>query len=589
MQIKAKLAGVAQYPWKFRPSVHIGPGRVTAGVSEIVDISPLDNFDRNMRGQLATFVGGQSPWAAMAAWQDWIYHLGVSPGRQVALWQQAAASFMKLATNAFHDPQNWAFKPPPTDNRFRSPAWGRPPFSLLAQAHLALEEQWRFATTDVRGLSEYHRRRVEFIGRLLLNAIAPINGVITNPEVLDAAAATGGRNFLDGAQLFWSDLARLLRGGRLTGLDEFVVGKTMAMTPGHVVFRNDLMEVIQYTPTTEKVHAEPILIVPAWIMKYYILDLTPETSLVRYLVGQGFTVFIISWRNPGAEARKISFDEYRQRGVETALNVVARIVPDHKIQAVGYCIGGSTLAISAAVRDRDGRNGLASLSLLAAQTDFAEAGDLLLFIDESQLSLLEDMMMVQGYLDARQMSGAFYALRTNEMLWSQIVERYLIGKPKPLGPLDAWLADCTRMPAQMHSEYLRKLFLDNQFALGRYEAGGQAVAVKNTTTPVFALGAERDYIAPWRSVYQIELYGSADTTFVLTGGGHNAGVVSPPGKPGAYFRMRSTKHGATYLEPDEWFANVSRQDGSWWPCWAEWLKQHSSAEMVTPPPPGGAF
>lgn len=552
-----------------------------------MDVSPLDNFDRALHGRIATFIGGQSPWAAMAAWQDWVYHLAVSPGRQAALWQHGASAVMNLAATAFKDQEHWAFKPPPFDNRFRAPAWARPPYSILAQAHLALEEQWRFATTDVRGLSKYHQRRVSFIGRLMLNAIAPINGVITNPEVLEAAVATGGRNFLEGAQLFWNDLARLAQGGRLTGLDEFQVGKTMAMTPGRVVFRNDLMEVIQYAPATDKVHAEPVLIVPAWIMKYYILDLTPETSLVRYLVGQGFTVFIISWRNPGAEASKIGFDDYRERGVETALDVVSRIVPGQKIQAAGYCLGGSTLAISAAIRDRDRRGGLASLSLLAAQTDFAEAGDLMLFIDESQLSLLEDMMQVQGYLDARQMAGTFYALRTNEMLWSQMVERYLIGKPKPLGPLDAWLADCTRVPARMHGEYLRRLFLDNDFSRGRYCAGHRAVALKNTTTPVFALGAERDHIAPWRSVYQIDLYGSADTTFVLTGGGHNAGVVSPPGKAGAYYRMRATTHGATYTEPDEWLASAKPQDGSWWPSWVEWLKSHCSGEMVAPPPPGG--
>ena len=405
--------------------------------------------------------------------------------------------------------------------------------------------------------------------------------------MIDAAVESGGRNFVEGWRLYLQDVARLANGGRLTGLDAFTVGETMAVTPGEVVFRNDLMELIQYTPTTPTVHAEPVLITPAWIMKYYILDLTPETSLARHLVDQGFTVFIISWRNPGPEARDLSFDDYRVQGVEKALEVVGQIVPGRNIHGVGYCLGGTVLAIDAAVRDRDARDGLASLSLLAAQTDFEDAGELMLFIDESQLSMLEDMMSVQGYLDARQMSGAFYALRANDMLWQQMVARYLMAKPKPLGPLDAWLADSTRMPARMHGEYLREMFLKNSFAHGRLQADGAAVALRDLRTPVFALGAERDHIAPWRSVYKIELYGSAETTFVLTGGGHNTSVVSPPGKPGAYYRVRTTKRDVPYVEPHIWVETAVKQEGSWWPCWVDWLKAHASGAMTAPPAPGG--
>jgi polyhydroxyalkanoate synthase len=548
----------------------------------------LDDLDRRTWGGFATLVGGQSPWAASEAWRDWAYHLAGSPGRQLELIGHAAQAAVKLWANALDGGQKpWAFEPLPTDRRFRNPAWELFPFSMLAQGQLALEEQWRLATHDLRGVSEHHLRRVEFLGQSVLNTLAPINGVLSNPEVVDAVAETGGRNFLDGAKLYAEDLARLAVGGRLTGLEAFKVGRTMAVTPGEVVFRNDIMEVIQYAPTTPKVRAEPILIVPAWIMKYYILDLTPETSLVRHLVDQGFTVFIVSWRNPGAEAHDVSFEDYRLRGVETAIEVVGRIVGGEKIQAVGYCLGGTTLAITAAARNRDGRGGLCTLSLLAAQTDFEDAGELMLFIDEAQLALLEDMMLVQGYLDARQMSGAFYALRANDMLWSQMVDRYLIGKPKPLGPLDAWLADSTRMPARMHGEYLRGLFLDNSFAHGRYATPGGAVAMKDITVPVFALGAERDHIAPWRSVYKIELYGSTDTTFLLTGGGHNTSVVSPPGKPGAYFWVRTTKQGQPYAEPEAWQKAALKEDGSWWPCWTDWLMRRASGRMIDPPPMGG--
>jgi polyhydroxyalkanoate synthase len=548
----------------------------------------LDDMDRRLRGGLATLVGGQSPWAASEAWRDWAFHLATSPGRQMELIGNAAQAAAKLWTSALDTGQKpWAFEPLSTDRRFRAPAWERFPFSLLAQCQLALEAQWRLATHDLRGVSEHHLRRVEFLGQFVLNALAPINSALTNPEVLDAVATTGGRNFLEGARLYVEDLSRLAVGGRLTGLEAFKVGRTMAITPGEVVFRNDLMEVIQYAPTTPKVRAEPILIVPAWIMKYYILDLTPETSLVRHLVEQGFTVFIISWRNPGAEAHDVSFEDYRLRGVETALEVVGRIVPGEKVQAVGYCLGGTALAITAATRDRDGRDGLLTLSLLAAQTDFEDAGELMLFIDESQLTLLEDMMLVQGYLDANQMSGAFYALRANDMLWSQVVDRYLIGKPKPLGPLDAWLADSTRMPAKMHGEYLRELFLEDSFAHGRYETPGGVVALKDITTPLFALGAERDHIAPWRSVYKIELYGSTDTTFLLTGGGHNTSVVSPPGKTGAYFWVRTTKHVQPYVEPEVWQTTALKESGSWWPCWTAWLNSRAGGRMVDPPAMGG--
>jgi polyhydroxyalkanoate synthase len=547
----------------------------------------LSDCDRRLRGRMAALTGGRSPWAALQAWEDWAFHLSISPGRQIELWQtamQSAATLLQFAAAGAQG--DWAFKPRPMDRRFRAAAWNRPPFNLYAQAQLASEAQWRAATHDLPGVEEHHLRQVEFLGQFLLDATAPINSPLTNPEVVDAALASGGRNFAKGAALFREDVSRLARGQMLTGLQQYKVGETMAVTPGQVIFRNDLMELIQYAPATPRVHREPILIVPAWIMKYYILDLSPESSLVRYLVAQGFTVFIISWRNPGAEARDIGFDAYRRDGVMTALEVVNRVLPDEKVHAVGYCLGGTMMAIAAAAMDRDQDDRLASLSLLAAQTDFKEAGELMLFIDESQLALLEDMMLVQGYLDAKQMSGAFYALRTNEMLWSQLVQRYLIAQPHPLTELDAWLADSTRMPALMHSQYLRQLFLENSFSRGRYEIDGQAVALKDIRTPLFALGAERDHIAPWRSVYKIELYSSAATTFILTGGGHNSSVVSPPGKPGAYYWERNSLADAPYREPDVWMASAKRKDGSWWPAWLDWLRSLTSAEDVAPPAMG---
>lgn len=561
---------------------------------EVLDLDPgepvaprSDDIDRLIRGSFGFLAGGQSPWAVLQAWEDWAFHIAISPARQGELLSRAAAAASTLSAQALtaRDPETWAFRPSSDDHRFRDPAWRRAPFSVFAQAQLAAEALWRDATTGVHGVSEPHAAQVAFLGRLALNALAPVNFAWTNPEVVERAWRTGGLNFALGGM---SDLIRVAHGAPLSGLEVFKVGETVAATEGEVVFRNDLMELIQYAPRTAEVRAEPILIVPAWIMKYYILDLSPSNSLVRYLLDQGFTVFIISWRNPGPEHRDASFEDYRRRGVMAALDVVARIAPGEQIHAAGYCLGGTLLAIAAAALNRDGDDRLASLTLLAAQTDFEEAGELMLFIDESQLALLEDMMHVQGYLDARQMTAAFYALRINDLLFAKLVRRYLIGEPSPTADLDAWLADSTRMPARMHSEYLRQLFLENRFAHGRYHVDGRDVAMKDIRTPIFALGAERDHIAPWRSVYKIELYGDAETTFVLTGGGHNSSVVSPPGKPGAYYRVMESPAWANYPDPDVWLAETPRAQGSWWPEWVRWLDQRSSATRVAARTPANA-
>jgi polyhydroxyalkanoate synthase len=545
--------------------------------------SLIHEFNRRLRGRFGIFAGGQSPWAALQAWEDWAFHLMLSSDRQIELWELASEGASSLGRALLTgDAQDGELGPNSDDRRFRDPSWKRPPFNLLALAQLNTEAQWHAATNDVRGMARHHARRVDFLGSFLLNALAPVNFAWTNPRVLEAAWRTAGANFAAGVSLLAEDLVRLSRGEKLKGLEDFKIGENIALTEGKVVFRNELMELIQYAPTTPQVREEPLLIVPAWIMKYYILDLSPANSLVRYLVDQGFTVFIISWKNPGTELRDTSFDDYRSKGVMTAIDTISGIVPGRKLHAVGYCLGGTILAIAAAAMDRDHDDRLASLSLLAAQTDFEEAGELMLFVDESQLALLDDMMHVQGFLDTRQMAGAFYVLRANEMIFSQFVQRYLIGEPNAPSDLDAWLADPTRMPARMHSEYLHQLFLNNSFAHGNYLVDGRAVALKDIKTSIFALGAERDHIAPWRSVYNIELYSSADTEFVLTGGGHNSSVVSPLGKPGAYYRISTCDGSDKYIDPDTWLASASQKQGSWWPEWVRWLDSHSSPVRVAP-------
>ena len=561
------------------PATHSDAGAALSGHSS----SLLRELDRGRRGRFGILLGGQSPWAALQAWEDWAFHLMLSSGKQIELCETAWEAASSLGRTVLErEVPGSGSGPKSDDRRFRDPRWKRPPFSLLAQAQLAAEAQWHAATRDIPGISRHHAKRVDFLGSFLLNALAPVNFAWTNPAVLDAAWRTAGANFVAGASLLVEDIARLARGEPLKGLEEFKIGENMALTEGKVVFRNELMELIQYAPTTPQVREEPLLIVPAWIMKYYVLDLSPANSLVHYLVDQGFTVFMISWKNPGAELRDTSFDDYRSKGVMTAIDTIGEIVPGRKLHAVGYCLGGTILAIAVAAMDRDHDDRLASLSLLAAQTDFEEAGELMLFIDESQLALLEDMMHVQGYLDTRQMAGAFSVLRANEMIFSQFVERYLLGKPRVATDLDAWLADATRMPARMHGEYLRQLFLDNSFAHGNYLVDGRALALKDIKTPIFALGAERDHIAPWRSVYKVELYSSADTEFILTGGGHNSSVVSPPGKAGAYYRISTCDASDKYVDPDTWLASASQKQGSWWPEWVRWLDAHSSSVRVAP-------
>jgi polyhydroxyalkanoate synthase len=379
------------------------------------------------------------------------------------------------------------------------------------------------------------------------------------------------------------DARREANGQPPAGVDQFKVGAALAVTPGKVVFRNHLIELIQYSPTTEKVFAEPILIVPAWIMKYYILDLSPHNSLIRFLVGQGYTVFCISWRNVGAEDRDLSLEDYRTFGVMSALEPIAEIVPDQRVHAAGYCLGGTLLSIAAAAMAGVGDERLSSVSLLAAQTDFTEPGALQLFIDDSEVYFIESMMWSKGYLDTSQMSGAFQMLESNDLIWSHVNHDYMLGDRTPMFDLMAWDADSTRMPYRMHSEYLRKLFLDNDLASSRYQVDGRPISLRNIRAPMFVVGTDRDHIAPWRSVYKIHYLSSTEITFLLTSGGHNAGIVSEPGHANRQFRIEYAAAADLRVGPDEWIAAVEPRDGSWWPAWTAWLASRSAKELVAPP------
>ena len=552
-------------------------------------ISSFETMDRLGRAATARLTQGISPHALYAAWFDWASHLANAPGRVIELGVEAVnlgARFARFATQCLSENVKSPFEPQVGDHRFSDPLWTRLPYALWEQAFLAQETWWASATREVRGMTPKNAARVSFITRQLLDVWSPSNIPWLNPVIIDRTLKESGSNLMRGAhnlqEDFWRALA-LQPEPQTGGLE---VGKDIAITPGEVVFRNELMELIQYKPATERVVAEPVLIIPAWIMKYYVLDLSPHNSLVRYLVERGFTVFMVSWRNPSVEDRDITFDAYRTEGVMAALDAVNSILPARKVHAVGYCIGGTLLAIAAATMAREEDDRLASITLFAAQTDFSEAGELMLFVDESQIAFLEDMMWDQGVLDTKQMAGAFKILRSNDLFWSKMMREYLLGQRDPVTDLGTWNADQTRLPYRMHSQYLRGLFLENRLTAGRYAVEGRVIALRDIDAPMFVVGTETDHIAPWRSVYKLHLFTDNELTFLLTNGGHNAGIVSEPGHPGRRYRMATRQCGDRYIDSDTWLTRATPGEGSWWPAWVAWLESKSDAERVAPPAMG---
>ncbi len=546
-----------------------------------------DVTDRSLHAATARFTGGLSPAALVAAYLDWATHLANAPGKRLALIDKAKRKALRFANYAYRygiegGKTECCIEPLPQDHRFVNEEWQKWPYNFIYQTFLLQQQWWHNATTGVRGVSKRHEEMVAFASRQILDMVAPSNFLLTNPEVLRQTIITGGLNLATGLQNFLQDWERAVSGKKPLGTENFIVGRDVAATPGKIVYRNRLIELIQYAPATAEVRPQPILIVPAWIMKYYILDLSPHNSLVKYLTEQGFTVFMISWKNPGPEDRDLGVEDYRTLGVMSAFDAIGAIVPNQKLHAVGYCLGGTLLSIAAATMARDGDDRIATLTLFAAQTDFTEAGEIMLFIDESQIAFLEDMMWEQGFLDSRQMAGAFQMLRSNDLVWSHVVHDYMLGGRQQMTDLMAWNADATRMPYRMHSEYLRKLFLNNDLAESRFVAAGEPVALTEIRAPIFAVGTERDHIAPWRSTYKVHSQVETDVTFLLTSGGHNAGIVSEPGHPGRSFRISTQRPNDHYLDPERFYTEASRKDGSWWPDWVAWLRDRSGAVTTLP-------
>lgn len=585
---KPPVAGDRRAVMRPPPPESLEPKKeIAEAISFPVSPRTLDRFAHAALGRLTM---GLSPASLMLAYLDWVLHLAIAPGKQADLSQKAVRKAVRFAVYAArvlaYPDTPPTIEPLPHDNRFRGEDWQALPYRLIAQGFLLTQQWWHNATTGVPGVSRHHEQVVSFVARQILDMMAPSNVPWLNPEVVRRTLAEGGANLYRGALNFWEDWERRIAGRRQAGAEAFPVGQRVAVTPGKVVLRNKLIELIQYAPATERVRAEPILFVPAWIMKYYILDLSPENSMVRYLVENGYTVFMISWRNPRAEDRDLGLSSYYYDGVIDALRAVSAIVPGRQIHTVGYCLGGTLLSIAAAALGRDNDQRLRSMTLFAAQTDFTEAGELMLFIDDSQVAYLEDIMWDQGYLDIRQMAGAFQMLRSNDLIWSAIVRSYLLGERQPMTDLMAWNADGTRLPYRMHSEYLHSLFLNNDLAEGRYRVDDRPVALRDIRVPVFCVATESDHIAPWTSVYRLHLLFPGDLTFVLTSGGHNAGIVSPPGHPRRHYRMTRRLNAEGFRDAETWKAATPVTEGSWWPAWLAWLNEQSSAELTAPPTMG---
>ncbi|MFC0397299.1 PHA/PHB synthase family protein [Paraburkholderia rhizosphaerae] len=542
-----------------------------------------DPLDQAAQATLASLTGGLSPASMALALLDWSMHVGLAPGKCLDLAMRASHAWSSAPTRDDAAPPDTLPAADATgDPRFADAAWSHWPYCVWRDGFLRVQRWWRDATTGVPGVSRHHEDMVSFGARQWLDAWSPSNFVALNPLVLQTAVRTGGANFAAGARHWLEDaeeIACALRGKQAVRDRGYRPGYELAITPGRVVWRNALCELLQYTPTTTRVACEPIFIVPSWIMKYYILDLQPHNSLIRYLVGAGFTVFAVSWRNPDAADRELTLGDYLKLGVLEPLAYVRERCERLPVHAVGYCLGGTLLAIAAAALARDGApDALRSITLLAAQTDFSAPGELGLFIDASALAALDALMWRQGYLDGAQMAAAFQLLNARDLIWSRMMSEYLLGRRSKPSDLMAWNADATRMPYRMHIEYLTRLLLNNDLAEGRYCVDGRPVALSDIAVPAFVVGTERDHVSPWRSVYKLNLLTHNELTFVLTAGGHNGGIVSEPGHVGRYYRCATRVPDAPYRSRHDFVEHTAPVEGSWWPCWAAWLHAHSRGD-----------
>jgi len=477
--------------------------------------------------------------------------------------------------------------PAPGDRRFRSEAWNeRWIFDLLRQTYLLTAAWMLDNVARMREVSARDRQRIAFYTRQFADALSPSNFVLSNPDVLETTRRERGLNLLRGMRQLLEDLnngdGQLLIS--MTDRSAFEVGRNIATSDGAVVFENEMMQLIQYAPRTKTVHARPLLIVPPWINKFYILDLQPNNSFIRWAVERGHTVFVISWVNPDERLRYKQFEDYMQAGILTALDAIEQATGQREVNSIGYCIGGTLLAATLALLKTRRDERIKTATFLTTQVDFSEAGDLLVFIDDRQLKHLEKKMKRQGFLDGQSMAMTFNMLRANDLIWTFVVNNYLLGRKPANFDLLYWNADFTRLPEAMHTFYLRQMYLENRLVEpGGIELDGVPIDLSTIDLPVYIQSSRDDHIAPYRSVYKATQLYAGDTTFMLAGSGHIAGVVNPPAaKKYGYWTNAELPE-----SPEDWIAGAEAHSGSWWPHWADWLKAHAGRRIPARQPGDG--
>ncbi|MGF1610546.1 MAG: PHA/PHB synthase family protein [Kiloniellales bacterium] len=506
---------------------------------------------------------------------------------QFNLWQDYMNLWQSTTRRMLGDAAEPAASPERGDRRFLDPAWDENQlFDFIKQSYL-LTARWLQSTVqEVEGMDDKTAKKVDFYTRQLVDAMAPSNFIMTNPEVLRATLESGGENLVKGLQNLLDDLER--GKGRLaikmTDYEAFEVGKNIAVTPGKVVYQNDLMQLIQYQPTTETVYQRPLLIIPPWINKFYILDLREKNSFIKWALEQGLTVFVVSWVNPDARLAQKTFEDYMMEGPLAALDAIEQATGETQVNVVGYCLGGTLLACTLAYMTARKDKRIESATFLTAMVDFNEAGELGVFIDEEQLTALEERMSEQGYLEGADMATTFNMLRANDLIWSFVVNNYLLGKdPFPFDLL-YWNSDSTRMPAAMHSFYLRRMYQENLLVEpGGITLKGVPIDLTRIKTPAFLLSTREDHIAPWQSTYAATQLYQGPVRFVLAASGHIAGVVNPPAA-GKYSHWTNPENPP---DPDEWLRGAKEHKGSWWPEWLTWVAKKSGDQVPARVPGDG--
>ncbi len=505
--------------------------------------------------------------ANMNLWQDYM-----------RLWQTTAQRMMGQEASPVVEPAR-------DDRRFKNEAWEGDVFDFIKQSYLLTSNYMQSAVSQVEGLDQKTKQKVDFFTKQYVDALSPSNFVMTNPEVLQATLDSNGENLVNGLRNLLEDLEA--GDGKLkikmTEADAFEVGKNVATTPGKVVYRNDLMELIQYTPTTEKVSKTPLLICPPWINKFYILDLREKNSFIKWAVEQGNTVFIISWVNPDRKLAKKTFEDYMLEGPLEALDAIKKATGEEQVNVVGYCIGGTLLATALAYMAAKKDNRIKSATFFTTMVDFADAGDLGVFIDDTSIESMEEKMNERGYLEGSEMANTFNMMKANDLIWSFVVNNYLLGKdPFPFDLL-YWNSDSTRMPAAMHSFYLRNMYLNNKLVEpGGIEVDGVKLDLRKIKVPAYLISTREDHIAPWEATYKATQIYSGPVRFVLSASGHIAGVVNPPAA-GKYCYWTNDE---TPDDPTKWLDAAEQHDGSWWPDWDAWLKKYAGKPTVAARKPG---